>query len=172
MRISAQEEEKEIMALLVKIVPIVIFTHIGICCLRFTKALPNFHNYFPVGSTFGNPDKLGAYLSVLLPFCYIKQKIIGYSLFVLCTLLLFLSQARTALFAAVLTGISYLFLTKKLSKKIFSMGINPFNIWIDSLNLLASGVCFRSIVYMDSSCINANIQAAGVGIICISKALS
>ncbi|MDR1681777.1 MAG: hypothetical protein LBS25_00090, partial [Candidatus Symbiothrix sp.] len=69
-RISAQEEGKEIMALLVKIVPIVIFTHIVICCLQFTKTLPNFHNYFPVGSTFGNPDKLGAYLSVLLPFCY------------------------------------------------------------------------------------------------------
>jgi tetratricopeptide (TPR) repeat protein len=134
-RIYTQGEEKEIIRLLTQIVPITIFIHIIICCLQFAKIFPNFHNYFPVGSTFGNPDKLGAYLSVLLPFCYInqKQKIIGYLLLLLSIILLLLLQARTALLATMLTGMSYLFLTKKLSKKYFLWGLIPLIVGVFTL---------------------------------------
>jgi tetratricopeptide (TPR) repeat protein len=134
-RIYTQGEEKEIIPLLTKIASITIFIHIIICCLQFANISPNFHNYFPVGSTFGNPDKLGAYLSVLLPFCYInqKQKIIGYSLLLLSIILLLLLQARTALVATVLTGIFYLFLTKKLQKKYFLWGLIPLIVGVFAL---------------------------------------
>jgi hypothetical protein len=90
--------------------------HITVCCLQFINIIPNFHDFFHVGSTFGNPDKLGAYLAVLLPFCYInqKRKMVGYSALIVCVFLLFLLQARTALLAIAVPGIVYLVSRKHL----------------------------------------------------------
>ena len=55
---------------LIKIVPLIIASHLLICLLQYFRIIPNYSIYFEVGSTFGNPDMLSAYLAVLLPFCY------------------------------------------------------------------------------------------------------
>lgn len=101
------------------IIPVVVSLHILICALQFIHIIPASHPYFPVGSTFGNPDALGAYLAVLLPFCYIhsKQKLFKYTVLLLGVVLLFLLQARTALVATVITGILYLLLSGKITRK-------------------------------------------------------
>ncbi|MCE5204772.1 MAG: hypothetical protein LLF80_01510 [Porphyromonadaceae bacterium] len=101
------------------IAPIIILLHVLICGLQLLHIVPAFHSYFPVGSTFGNPDVLGAYLAVLLPFCYTqpKQRIFNYSVLLLGVILLLALQARTALVATVITGILYLLLSGKITGK-------------------------------------------------------
>lgn len=101
------------------IIPIIILSHILICTLQLLNIVPAFHSYFPVGSTFGNPDVLGAYLAVLLPFCYTrpKQRIFKYTVLLLGVILLLILQARTALVATVITGILYLLLSNKITGK-------------------------------------------------------
>jgi hypothetical protein len=101
------------------VIPIVILLHILICALQFTHIIPAFHSYFPIGSTFGNPDVLGAYLAVLFPFCYVYSghKIFKYTILVLGVILLLFLQARTALVATVMTGIMYLLLSGKITGK-------------------------------------------------------
>jgi hypothetical protein len=105
--------------ILSQIAPAVILLHILFCALQFVKFIPAFHSYFTVGSSFGNPDMLGAYIAMLLPFCYIKpaQKIFGFTVLFLSTVLLLLLQARTALVATILTGILYLLQSGKITVK-------------------------------------------------------
>ncbi|MDR1090517.1 MAG: hypothetical protein LBL79_05520, partial [Prevotella sp.] len=57
----------------------------------------------------------------------------GYSLLLLSVILLLLLQARTALLATVLTGMSYLFLMKKLPKKYFLWGLIPLTVGVFAL---------------------------------------
>lgn len=106
-------------SILYLIIPIIVLSHILICALQFVHIIPAFHSYFPVGSTFGNPDVLGAYLAVLFPFCYVHsgQKIFKYTVLLLGVILLLLLQARTALVATVITGILYLLLSGKITGK-------------------------------------------------------
>lgn len=54
---------------------IVISAHLIICTFQYLSILPNYNSYFKVGSTFGNPDMLSAFLVVLLPICYKGGKI-------------------------------------------------------------------------------------------------
>ncbi len=117
-RVYHVENSKYISALYT-IIPIIVLLHIVICGLQLLHIIPAFHSYFPVGSTFGNPDVLGAYLAVLLPFCYIHpgQKIFKHTVLGLGIALLVLLQARTALVATVITGILYLHLSGKFTGK-------------------------------------------------------
>jgi hypothetical protein len=112
-------ENGEYISALYTIIPVIILLHIVICGSQFLNIIPTFHAYFPVGSTFGNPDVLGAYLAVLLPFSYThsRQKIFRYTVFVLGVALLVLLQARTALVATVITGILYFLLSGKITGK-------------------------------------------------------
>jgi hypothetical protein len=97
----------------------VILLHILFCILQLTGIIPSFHPYFSIGSAFGNPDMLGAYLAVLLPFCYISRihKIFKFSVLFLGIILLLLLQARTAIVATLITGILYMLMSGKISKK-------------------------------------------------------
>ncbi|MDR2425511.1 MAG: hypothetical protein LBD59_12485 [Prevotellaceae bacterium] len=124
MRIQSTDSSQDALRALSLIIPIVILLHVLICVFQFAGILPSAHKYFSAGSTFGNPDMLGAYLAVLLPFCFIcKYKIFGKILSCLTVILLLILQARTAIVAVSITGILYLFLSGKLSKKTFFLWI-------------------------------------------------
>jgi Lipid A core - O-antigen ligase and related enzymes len=120
-RITVGNHSENIVRIFSQIVPFVILTHIVCCLLQFYGIIPSFHGFFKVGSTFGNPDMLGAYLAILLPFCFIgnNRKILGLITYFLSVILLFLIQARTAIVAVAVVGILYLLLSGKISKKIF-----------------------------------------------------
>jgi Lipid A core - O-antigen ligase and related enzymes len=112
-------KENDFVDTLNNIIPLVLILHLIICLLQFAKILPNNDNFFPVGSSFGNPDKLGAYMAVLLPFCYVgmKKKIFTYFVFILCIILFFLLESRTALLASTVTFFSYLIISGRVPKK-------------------------------------------------------
>ncbi|MCC8088030.1 MAG: hypothetical protein LIO79_02040, partial [Rikenellaceae bacterium] len=103
------------------VVPIILCGHYILAVLQYFALIPNFHSYFPVGSTFGNPDMLGAYISVLLPFCFArsKMKILHFLLLSFGIILLLIIQARTALLSTGITFIIYIFIEKKISLKQF-----------------------------------------------------
>ncbi len=89
-------------------VPIVIVLHVIILILQQGNMFPALHSYFNTGSTFGNPDMLGAYVAILLPFCFIQKKdrtIIGYIASLAGILSLIFIQARSALLSVILSGI-------------------------------------------------------------------
>jgi tetratricopeptide (TPR) repeat protein len=119
-RIQADEPEETIQVWS-RIVPVVMLLHILCSMLQFFHILPAFHGYFSAGSTFGNPDILGAYLAVLLPFCYINKEWRIFKIAVLCltVILLFLLQARTALVAVAVPGVLFLLISGRLLKKHF-----------------------------------------------------
>jgi hypothetical protein len=119
MRMQDMKGFQDTIRVLSHIVIPVILLHILFCILQLTGIIPSFHPYFSVGCAFGNPDMLGAYLAVLLPFCYISRthKIFKFSVLFLGIILLLLLQARTAIVATVITGILYMFLSGKISKK-------------------------------------------------------
>lgn len=54
--------------------PVVIILHVIIVVLQQNSVFPSLHGYFNNGSTFGNPDMLGSYIAVLLPFCFMQKK--------------------------------------------------------------------------------------------------
>ena len=85
--------------------PVVLVVHLAVCLLQMAGVVPNYHSYFRVGGSFGNPDMLSAYLSALLPACYLSGKhaklrfvalLLVFGLFVLL-------QSRTAIVATVAT---------------------------------------------------------------------
>jgi hypothetical protein len=119
MRMQDMKGFQDTIHVLSHIVILVILLHILFCTLQLIGVIPSFHPYFPIGSTFGNPDMLGAYLAVLLPFCYISRtrKIFKFSVLFLGIILLLLLQARTAIVATVITGILYMLLSGIISKK-------------------------------------------------------
>lgn len=108
--------EKSIGAL-INIAPIVILLHILLCALQYLSILPNYNSYFDIGSTFGNPDMLSAYLSVLLPFCYMnsKWKVIRIIIITLTIFLFFFLQARTAIVATMVTMLFYYICMRRIS---------------------------------------------------------
>jgi len=120
-RFQFGEKAKDSIQILTRIVPFVILLHITCCPLQFFRIIPSFHEYFQVGSTFGNPDMLGTYLAVLSPFCYIGYGRKSFGVIVLCmaVVLLLLIQARTAVVAITIAGILYLLHSRKLSMKTF-----------------------------------------------------
>ncbi len=102
------------------IVPIVIMLHVIIVILQQTQLFPPLHGYFNNGSTFGNPDMIGSYIAILLPFCFMQNKgwkKTGYFAFLIGILLLIFVQARSALLAMILCGILWLIINKRISKK-------------------------------------------------------
>ena len=118
------------------LVLLTIVAHIVIVALQQIKILPPLHGYFNNGSTFGNPDMLGSYIAVLLPFCFMqkdKLKRAGYVVFLISIILLVYVQARSALFAIILCGFLWLILNKGISKKQF---ILLFSIAVVVLGLL------------------------------------
>ncbi|MDR1595270.1 MAG: O-antigen ligase family protein [Prevotellaceae bacterium] len=121
MRMQNTKGFQDTIHVLSHIVILVILLHLLFCILQLTGIIPSFHPYFPAGSAFGNPDMLGAYLAVLLPFCYISRihKIFKFSVLFLGTVLLLLLQARTAIVATVITGILYMLLSGKINKRQF-----------------------------------------------------
>lgn len=99
--------------LLLTVVPFVILVHVIIFIFQNYQLsiLANGNNYR--GSTFGNPDMLGSYLSVLMPFCLIQLrpfKIFGIAIYLLSLLLLVLLQARTSLVAQLGCGLMWILL--------------------------------------------------------------
>ena len=110
---------------LCRIVPFMILLHLVCCALQFFRIIPSFHGFFQVGSTFGNPDMLGAYLAVLSPFCYVGNGRKTFGIIVLCltVILLLMIQARTAIVAIAVAGILYLLLSGKLSMRRFLIWI-------------------------------------------------
>jgi hypothetical protein len=100
---------------------VTIVAHILIVVFQQIRIFPSLHGYFNNGSTFGNPDMLGSYFAVLLPFCFMlkgnwKRK--GYIVFLISILLLVLIQARSAIFALILCGLLWLILNKRISKRL------------------------------------------------------
>jgi len=125
-RIYLQDNNSDYIKILTKVVPFVIGAHFFITIFQILNILPNFHDFFPARSTFGNPDKLASYLSILLPICYTKQKkkITNIILIVTCVVLFIVIQARTALLSTAVTLICFLFFEKALSKKILWLGVS------------------------------------------------
>jgi hypothetical protein len=119
MRMQDMKGFQDTIHVLSHIVILVILLHVLSCILQLIGLIPSFHSYFPTGSTFGNPDMLGAYLAVLLPFCYISRThtVFKFSVFFLGIILLLLLQARTAIVATVITGILYMLVSGKISTK-------------------------------------------------------
>ena len=104
--------------ILIDIVPLVIVFHLLFCALQYFSILPNYNSYFKIGSSFGNPDMLSAYLAVLLPFCYIsdKWKVFRIIVIVLTISLFFFLQARTAIATTVMTILLYYVCRMKVSR--------------------------------------------------------
>ncbi len=100
---------------------VTIVVHIVIVVLQQIRIFPSLHGYFNNGSTFGNPDMLGSYIAVLLPFCFMlkgNRKRKGYIVFLISILLLIFIQARSAIFALILCGLLWLILNKRISKRL------------------------------------------------------
>lgn len=99
-----------------KIAIILISGHLLFCLLQYFYILPNYNSFFKIGSAFGNPDALGAYLAFLSPFLLQSKtklkNILQYILLLLVILLFFALQARTAI-----TAIFFVILTFFISKK-------------------------------------------------------
>lgn len=104
---------------LVTLAPIVILIHLIICFLQYISFLPNYNNYFRVGSTFGNPDMLSAYLSMLLPFCFFgdKWKLFKKVIILIAVVMFFLLQARTAIVTFIVTLVAYCISKQFISKR-------------------------------------------------------
>ena len=99
-------------------VRITIGIHILIVILQRFSFFPALHGYFNNGSTFGNPDMLGAYIGVLLPMSfYNKRQIRNYWPYVTgiaAIMLLIIIQARSALVALTVVGIIWLLRNKSI----------------------------------------------------------
>lgn len=112
--------------ILLRMVPVVILIHLLLCVLQYFSLLPNYNQFFSIGSTFGNPDMLSAYLAVLLPFCYIGRqwKTVRWLLTLSVLLLFFLLQSRTAILASLLVLFCYFFLRyKRILKKYIPVAV-------------------------------------------------
>lgn len=104
----------------VTMVPFIILAHISIFIIQKLGLSPFMNSYSPIGSTFGNPDMLGAYLVTLLPFCFFQKqsmRIFGYVAFFLSLIILILLQARSAILATIICGFVWLLLNKRLRLK-------------------------------------------------------
>ncbi len=119
-RIYFQDNSSGSEKIFTRVVPFILSAHYLITILQLLHVFPNFHDFFPAGSTFGNPDKLASYLSVLLPFCFAKsgKKAPDYILLTVGIVLFVILQARTALIAIAVTFVCFLFIEKKISKKV------------------------------------------------------
>lgn len=145
--------------ILIDIVPLVIVFHLLFCALQYFSILPNYNSYFKIGSSFGNPDMLSAYLAVLLPFCYMsdKWKLFRIIVVVLTISLFFFIQARTAIATTALTILLYYVCRMKVSKISILIGtmmlilgivllihwhtisvLGRFYIWIVALSMMVS----------------------------------
>lgn len=116
---------ENIVGTLINIAPIVILLHLLLSILQYFSVFPNFNSYFEIGSTFGNPDMLSAYLTVLLPFCYVSNKWKHFRIMViaLTVFLFFFLQARTAIVATAMTILLYYIRKLKVSKMYVIIGM-------------------------------------------------
>lgn len=96
-------EKSDYWTTLTNIVLVIIPIHLTICGLQLLSILPNHNSYFNIGSTFGNPDMLAAYLAILLPINYKGENFKAFRITtsILTILLFFLLQARTAIVATI-----------------------------------------------------------------------
>jgi len=102
------------------IVPLVLLAHSTLVIFQRIGFFPALHTHFSNGSTFGNPDMLGAYLAVLMPFCLIikgRWKALGQIAFFSGLFVLFTIEARTAILALLISGSLWLFLNRRISLK-------------------------------------------------------
>lgn len=110
-------------------VPFIILAHVAIIIIQRVGLSPLINSYSFVGSTFGNPDMLGAYLVALLPFCFIQKqsmRIFGYAVFLLSLTILILIQARSAILAITICGFVWLLLNKPMKlKTIITLSVLP-----------------------------------------------
>ena len=106
------------------VAPYVILVHLVICLLQYLDLFPNYHSFFTVGSTFGNPDVLASYLSMLLPTCYMfnRKGIFRGVLLILSFVLFFLLESRTAIVASLVTLLCYWIKNKRLKKTSILIG--------------------------------------------------
>ncbi len=105
---------------------IVIITHIIIVVCQRINIIPSFYNQVNNGSTFGNPDMLASYLSLLLSLCFIK----GYNTFnisigIITIFFFIFIEARTALLSIIMCVIVWLCINKKINFRqlILAIGI-------------------------------------------------
>ena len=97
------------------IIPLVVLAHLGIVYLQLSGLSNILNRHSPYGSTFGNPDMLGAYLVTLLPFCLMQErsmKTIGYIACLLSLSTLLILQARSAIVAIYICGIVWIIVNK------------------------------------------------------------
>ncbi|MBV3636192.1 MULTISPECIES: O-antigen ligase family protein [Bacteroides] len=115
----------KVIEILTIIAPIVITLHLLLCVSQYFQVLPNFNSYFTIGSTFGNPDMLSAYLAVLLPFCYMSNKWKAFRIVItgLTLSLFFLLQARTAIITSIIILLLYYIRKHKMSRIYILSGI-------------------------------------------------
>lgn len=117
--------DRKAIDILMNSAPIVIALHLLLCILQHFQFFPNFNSHFEIGSTFGNPDMLSAYLAVLLPFCYMnnKLKVFRVILIGLIISLFFFLQARTAIVTTVIVLLFYYIRKRKIPKMYIISGI-------------------------------------------------
>lgn len=124
LRIFLTKTRKEnIYNVLFTISPVIILIHIVIVIMQKINIFPCLHELLCNGSTFGNPDALGTYMALFLPFCLFKfgynLKIIRYFICIIILPFLLYIQARTALIGITLS--LFFWLIKNKFIRIFSI---------------------------------------------------
>lgn len=108
----------------IRTAPLVLVVHLVLCLLQWVGLLPNYHSFFRVGGTFGNPDMLSAYMSVLLPACYLpgKHRWLRFAILLLVFAGFLLLQSRTAIVASAVTLAVYCIKTWHIGKSMTICG--------------------------------------------------
>lgn len=116
--------DRKVIDILINTTPIIIASHLLLCLLQYFQLFPNFNSYFRIGSTFGNPDMLSAYLAVLLPFCYMSSKWLFFRVMLisLTISLFFFLQARTAIVTTAIILPSYYIYKRNISRIYIILG--------------------------------------------------
>lgn len=104
--------------------PFVLVAHLVLCLLQWGGLLPNYHSFFRIGGTFGNPDMLSAYMSVLLPTCYLpgKHRRLRFAVLLLVFAGFLLLQSRTAIVASAVPLAMYCIRTWHIGKSMTICG--------------------------------------------------
>lgn len=103
------------------VIPLLILGHLALMMFGQTNFSISINQHFNLGNAFGNPDMLGSYLAVLMPFCFMQErafKILGFVAFILSLIALICLQARTSLLAVIGCGFCWYILEGRINRKV------------------------------------------------------
>lgn len=119
--IDNNTEFNSILEKLILASPYIVCLNIIIIILQQLSLFPPLHKFFNNGSTFGNPDMLANYLSILVPFCFMRGRkskwLFGFVVGILALVLFVYIQARSALFSLFLCLLLWLIMEKRINRK-------------------------------------------------------